>query len=150
MLRSASIAGGEGVCALLDRLAARFAPSNTPDHLRTGEDGELAAFFYLRRLGYVVVARRWRSPRRAGDIDLIAWEGDTLCFIEVKTRSSRRVATAEASVDHHKQQTLCRMARQYLRYAPAPAAVRFDVISVYFEAGHAPQYELIRSAFPWC
>lgn len=57
-----------------------------PAHLATGRHGELAAFFYLRRQGYIVVARGWRSGRLRGDIDLIAWHGETLCFIEVKTR----------------------------------------------------------------
>ncbi|MDT7811387.1 MAG: putative endonuclease, partial [Acidobacteriaceae bacterium] len=71
-------------------------------HLELGRRGEEAAFFYLRRHGYIVVARDWRSGKARGDLDLVAWEGDTLCFIEVKTRGSRNVATAESAVDHDK------------------------------------------------
>jgi putative endonuclease len=89
-----------------------------PAHLATGRRGELSAFFYLRRQGYVVVARSWRSGRLRGDLDLIAWHGDTLCFIEVKTRTTRDVATAEAAVDEDKRRTLRRLARSYMRQLP--------------------------------
>ncbi|HET7102712.1 MAG TPA: YraN family protein, partial [Terracidiphilus sp.] len=71
----------------LDRLAARRGrTSDLPEHLITGLNGEDAAFFHLRRKGYVVVARRWSSGDVPGDLDLIAWQGPMLCFIEVKTR----------------------------------------------------------------
>ena len=61
-----------------------------PAHLDLGERGELEALFFLRRQGYIVMARRWRAPELSGDLDLVAWEGDTLCFIEVKTRLPAR------------------------------------------------------------
>src|ERR1700761_5458979 len=95
-------------------IAVRRRPSE-PAHLATGRRGELAAFFYLRRRGYIVVARGWRSGRLRGDIDVIAWEGDTLCFVEVKTRTTREIATAEAAVDDDKRRTLRRLARSYMR-----------------------------------
>ena len=60
-----------------------------------GDRGEEAAYFHLRKKGCMVVARRWRSSRQPGDLDLVCWEGDTLCFVEVKTRSRFDVATAE-------------------------------------------------------
>ena len=107
----------EGVVHAANWLTAKVRPSSTPQHLVTGEQGEVDAFFYLRRQGYVVVARRYRSALRRGDIDLIAWQGDTLCFVEVKTRSSRDFASAESSVDEHKRETLRRLARIYLRSA---------------------------------
>src|SRR5271154_103436 len=96
-----------------DGLASRFRRQQ-PAHLELGRRGEEAAYFYLRRLGYVVVARGWRTAKVRGDLDLVAWEGVTLCFIEVKTRSSRNVATAESAVDEDKTRVLRRMARQYL------------------------------------
>jgi len=121
-----------------------------PAHLRTGLRGERAAFFYLRRQGYVVTARRWRSSRVHGDLDLVAWEGDTLCFIEVKTRSTRAVATAEASVDEGKRRTLSRLAFLYLlQLQKEDVPVRFDIVSVYLEPGRAPEFELFRGAFGW-
>lgn len=121
-----------------------------PAHLATGRRGELAAFFYLRRQGYTVVARGWRSGRLRGDIDLIAWEAGTLCFIEVKTRTTRDVATAEAAVDEDKRRTLRRLARSYMRQLPdTQATTRFDIFSIYFEKEKAAEFELFRGAFDW-
>ncbi|HTZ89469.1 MAG TPA: YraN family protein [Alloacidobacterium sp.] len=121
-----------------------------PAHLATGRRGELAAFFYLRRQGYIVVARGWRSGRLRGDIDLIAWNGDTLCFIEVKTRSTHDVATAEAAVDEDKRRTLRRLARSYMRQLPNnEVAARFDILSIYLEKEKAAEFELFRGAFDW-
>jgi putative endonuclease len=126
-----------------------------PSHLLTGERGEDAAYFYLRGLGYTVVARRWRTERLAGDLDLVAWDGPTLVVFEVKTRtaSSREqaFAPAETSVDLHKQQMLRKMASAYLRQFPAPIrgaiAVRFDILSVY-RVPAGVEFEQIRDAFP--
>jgi putative endonuclease len=121
-----------------------------PAHLELGRRGEEAAYFYLRRRGYTVVALGWRSAKLRGDLDLVAWEGNILCFIEVKTRSSRKVATAESAVDDEKSRMLCRMARQYLQALPAvPDQVRFDVLSIYFENGQPAEFELFRGAFDW-
>src|SRR5579863_7326000 len=75
--------------AAMDRIANRGGKAAMPAHLAIGEEGETAAFFYLRRKGYVVVARRWSCGDRPGDIDLIAWQGSLLCVVEVKTRSAR-------------------------------------------------------------
>ncbi len=124
------------------------------DHLQAGRRGEEAAYYHLRRLGYTVVARRWRSPRLRGDIDLIAWEGDILCFVEVKSRTSRSFATAESAVDEEKSSMLRAMARQYLRALPAPPRqVRLDIVSVYFAGRHnlrqSPEFELFRGALPF-
>jgi putative endonuclease len=129
--------------------AARHRPYE-PSHLTTGRRGELAAFFYLRRQGYIVVARGWRSGRLRGDIDLIAWERDTLCFIEVKTRTTREVATAEAAVDEDKRRTLRRLSRSYIRQLPGgEVPARFDILSIYFEKEKAAEFELFRNAFDW-
>jgi putative endonuclease len=132
-----------------DSLAARLKMGSIrPAHLEVGRRGEEAAFFYLRRSGYIVVARGWRSAKVHGDLDLVAWEGTTLCFIEVKTRTSRSFATAEAAVDAEKIRVLRRMARQYLQAMPiVPDRVRFDLLSIYYEARES--FELIRGAFNW-
>jgi putative endonuclease len=119
-------------------------------HLTTGRRGELAAYFHLRRNGYTIVARGWRSSRLRGDIDLIAWNDDALCFIEVKTRTTRNVATAEAAVDDDKRRTLRRLARSYMRQLPSQnMAIRFDILSIYFENEKAAEFELFRGAFDW-
>ena len=132
-----------------DGLAVRLR-KRRPAHLELGRRGEEAAYFYLRRRGYTIVARGWRSAKVRGDLDLVAWENDTLCFIEVKTRTSRNVATAESAVDDDKTRVLRRIARQYLHALPvAPAQVRFDVLSIYFEAQKPADYQHFRGAFDW-
>jgi putative endonuclease len=132
----------------LDRAAVRR--KREAPHLTTGRRGERAAFFYLRRLGFIVTARGWRSPKARGDLDLVAWEKDVLCFIEVKTRTTRAVAPAEAAVDAEKKRMLRKMAHYYLRQLPdRDVPVRFDILSIYFEAERSPDFELFRGAFGW-
>ena len=133
----------------LRAIADRRSP--LPSHLLLGERGEDAAFFHLRSLGYTVVARRWRSQRLPGDLDLVAWDGSTLVIFEVKSRSSRGLAPAELAVDQPKQEMLRKMASAYLRQIPelhrAAVLLRFDVLSVYFD-GDEPVFEHRRNAFP--
>lgn len=129
----------------------QFARHRNPNasHLETGERGELSALFHLRRCGYVVTAWRWKTPRQRGDIDLIAWEADTLCFIEVKTRSNQEVASAESSINEDKRSILRRIARQYLKGVnPPPDFVRFDVV-VIDSSRENKGWKLYRRAFEW-
>lgn len=122
-----------------------------PAHLTTGIDGEDAAFFHLRRKGYTVVARRWSSGDLPGDIDLIAWQGPMLCFIEVKTRTAHDTTPAEVAVDGHKRAVLRRLARRYVRQLPQDTAppLRFDVVSVYLVPGQKKEFMHFESAFGW-
>jgi putative endonuclease len=122
-----------------------------PAHLATGIDGEDAAFFYLRRKGYIVVARRWSSAFQRGDLDLIAWRGELLCFIEVKTRTAHDMAAAEAAFDTNKRITLRKLARHYVRQLPMKTSppVRFDVLSVYLLPGKAKEFVHFEGAFGW-
>src|SRR5438445_9537694 len=101
----------------LDRLAPKAA-NEAPAHLRTGRRGEEDAYFYLRRRGYVMVARNFRTTRHHGEIDLIGWDKDVLCFIEVKTRTTRDVKPAEAAVDREKRRAIRSVVRDYLRLLP--------------------------------
>ena len=128
---------------------ARLLPGrdSTPQHLHTGRRGEEAAYFYLREQGYVIIARNYRSPRSRSELDLVGWDGTTLCFIEVKTRTTRAVMPAEAAVDAEKQRDLSRVAREFLRKIEGDPPFRFDIVSVYFEAGFEPDIELFRNAF---
>jgi putative endonuclease len=120
---------------VLDWLAARTLPRDqAPAHQLTGRAGEEVAYFHLRKLGYTVVARNFRSPRCRGEIDLIAWDKDVLCFIEVKTRSTRDVKPGEAAVDRHKRREIAAVARDYLRRLAPWCQWRFDVVSVYYDA----------------
>jgi putative endonuclease len=124
----------------------------TAPHLMTGLRGERAALFELRRRGVVVVARRWTSSRMRGDVDLIGWDGDRLCFIEVKTRTARDMTPAESAVDEDKRNMVRGLARAYLRTFPeaerATIPVRFDVVSVY-ALGGATEFEVFQGAFGW-
>jgi putative endonuclease len=116
-------------------------------HQRTGTRGEEDAYFHLRKLGYAIVARNFRSPRCRGEIDLIGWDDDVLCFIEVKTRTSRDVKPAEAAVDRHKRREVAEVAREYRRRLPPSCQWRFDIVSVYYEhLGSRPQFEVFRNA----
>jgi putative endonuclease len=129
----------------------RGRPASLPAHLATGIDGENAAFFFLRRKGYTVVARRWSSGNLPGDLDLIAWQGPMLCFIEVKTRTAHDIAPAEIAVDSHKRHVLRRLARQYVRQLPQETAppVRFDVLSVYLVPGQKKEFHHFEGSFDW-
>jgi putative endonuclease len=117
-----------------------------PKHLHTGQRGEEEAYFYLRKKGYVMIARNYRSPRSRSELDLVGWDGETLCFIEVKTRSTRDFMPAEAAVDAEKQRDLSRVARDFLRKIKGDPPVRFDVVSVYV-AGGETEIELFKDAF---
>jgi putative endonuclease len=129
----------------------RGGKASLPAHLATGIGGEDAAFFYLRRKGYIVVARRWSSGNVPGDLDLVAWQGPLLCIFEVKTRTAHDIAAAEVSVDSHKRNTLRRLARQYVRQLPQETAppVRFDVISVYLIPGKENEFVHFEGSFGW-
>ena len=115
---------------------------------RTGRRGEEDAYFHLRRLGYIIIARNYRSPRRKGEVDLIGWQQGTLCFVEVKTRTTHDVKPAEAAVDREKRRQLRGMVHEFLRRFPPDTPWRFDVLSVYHEANaESPRFELFRNAF---
>ena len=130
----------------LDRLLPK---SKKAEHLQTGTKGEEEAYFYLRKLGYVMVARNWRSPRRKGELDLVGWDGDVLCFIEVKTRTTLAVAPAEAAVDADKRRELSMVAIEFLRrLSPPPQQHRFDILSIYYLGNAGPQFALFKNCFP--
>lgn len=136
--------------AAMDRIANRGGKAALPAHLAIGEEGETAAFFHLRRKGYVVVARRWSCGDRPGDIDLIAWQGSLLCVVEVKTRTARDITPAEAAVDSRKRHVLRRLARGYIRQlGEGTPQVRFDVISVYLVPGREKECVHFENAFGW-
>lgn len=139
----------ERALSAVDWLARRRAPE--AEHLQTGTAGEDAAYFYLRRKGYTVVARRWSAGNVPGDVDLIAWQGSLLCFIEVKTRTAHDMTPAESAVDRHKRYVLRRLARAYLRQVPQPEPPpgRFDVVSVYLVPGQEKEITHFEGAFGW-
>jgi putative endonuclease len=98
------------------------------DHGRLGED---LAFRYLRGRGCTVVARNYVARSGAGEIDLVAWEGGVLVFVEVKTRSSGDFGAPDTAVDAEKQRRIALAAREYGRRAQVEESrTRFDIVSV--------------------
>ena len=137
----------------MDALSEHVRGPRRAEHLATGLRGEREALFHLRAQGYIVVARRWKSVKLRGDVDLIGWDGDWLCFVEVKTRTGRDpMSPAESAVDGDKQEMLRKMARAYLRNFPEKlrreVPVRFDIVSVYLQQSGA-EFEVYKGAFGW-
>ena len=97
----------------------------------TGRWGEETAAAYLRRRHYTIVAANYRC--RLGEIDLIAWDGDVLCFVEVKTRTNLDMALPREYVTPQKQNKLRKTARMYLAEKRLDCPARFDVAEVYAE-----------------
>ncbi len=116
-----------------------------PDQAR-GRRGEDLAHRFLRRRGYAVVARNWRTETGSGELDLVAWEGKTLVFVEVKSRASEEFGTPDRAVDADKRGRVIRAAREYARHAGVDwQEVRFDVVNVLFK--YPIQIEVLKDAF---
>ncbi len=136
-LRHPLLAIAQPVTAVLERIG--YARQGLDSRKGAGNTGERLAFFHLRRSGYTVVARQWRAPNLNGEVDLIAWHGETLCFIEVKTRSAHDRFGAAYTIDSDKQRNLRRMAAAYVQGLPwhgdqaAKPAIRFDAAFVYLD-----------------
>jgi putative endonuclease len=112
-----------------------------------GDEGERLAARHLRRLGYKILARRYRTAM--GEIDLIARDGACIVFVEVKTRRSGIAGQPHEAVDSCKQAQLTRLALGFLkRYRLLEQPARFDVISIVWEGAAAkPQIVHYRNAF---
>ena len=110
-----------------------------------GKAGEEAAVQYLCQQGYQILERNYRC--RFGEIDLIARDGRTLAFIEVKTRRSQKFGPAAAAVTLEKQRHLVKASQVYLiQQRKAYEFCRFDVVTIELEA-QKPRIELIKDAF---
>jgi putative endonuclease len=97
----------------------------------TGRRGEDLAHRFLRKQGYVIISRNYRARSGSGEIDLIAREGATLVFVEVKTRHSAEFGAPERAIGEEKQQALFRTAREFCRRANVDITqARFDTISI--------------------
>lgn len=147
---------------LFEKARARLAPRRpaAAPHLDLGRRGERVAADYLRARGYELVASNFklnvgRNRRGAvvqNEIDLVAYEGPLLCFVEVKTRRSDWFAAPEANVDLRKQRQVTRAARAYLRLLGLRNAPRrYDVVTVILPPPDAegreqrPRVELLRN-----
>lgn len=135
----------------------RKAETGLPPHLVLGQRGERFAQEYLKhRHGYRIVAQNFSIPLGrnlrdvpiVGEIDLIGYDGDTLAFVEVKTRSSEAIATAAAAVDKAKQRTIARTARSYRQLLRLHEVnYRYDLVTVVFGDGASPTITLYKGYF---
>jgi putative endonuclease len=112
--------------------------------LTFGRRSEIEGIDYLRKLGYRIVTTGYRT--KSGEVDVIAWEGDILVFVEVKAR--RTPEPPEDSVGFTKQRRVIRAAQAYLsRHRLHDVPYRFDVLAVTALPGAKPEFRLLRDAF---
>jgi putative endonuclease len=110
-----------------------------------GKAGEDLACQELERRGYVISARRWRG--RAGEIDIVARDGTTLVFVEVKTRSGSAFGAAAEAVSARKRLRIARLAKAYMtRHRLEHCSCRFDVVAIDLD-GEGPAVRVFQNAF---
>ena len=117
---------------------------------KAGVRGETYAYWYLRRHGYVFVARNYMPRGAKGEIDLIGYDGKTLAFVEVRTRTVRDALTAlpELSVTTEKQRVVLRTAQRFLAERHVGnCPCRFDVLAIDNHPGLSPEVRLHKDAF---
>ncbi len=119
-----------------------------------GQIGEHLACAFLRGLGREILELNYRC--RQGEIDVIARDGDAVCFVEVRSRASSAVVGAAESVNAAKRRRLLRAARTWLAEKQTDCSCRFDVIEVEFCGGLGKVRQIIEGAFGedgedgWC
>ncbi len=135
-------------------LKDKHSPAETTSQI--GERGEYLANSFLRRKGYRIVCANFKAPvgrnnrgvTLTGEIDLIGYDGNVLCMIEVKTRKSAQFASPLAAVDLRKQRQIIRTSRAYRKlFHLRVAQIRFDVVSVILSETLRPRIELIKDFF---
>ena len=131
---------------LSNRWRSRFS-SSLPQHLRLGTRGEKLASQFLKRNGYKILYRNFRG-RTGGEIDLVCRDGDTLVFVEVKTRTRLDFGRPFDAIDRDKRKQISRGALAWLRLLNDPDVLfRFDVVEVIIAERRPPRLELIQNAF---
>jgi putative endonuclease len=130
---------------LLDRLRDEARTRTGNQEHAVGSRGEDLAHRYLQENGYTIVARNYRLSSGDAEADIIAWDGDALVFVEVKTRSDLEFGPPERAISETKRRHLLRVAREYTRKASVDwNCVRFDVVTVV--ASNPPILVLLRGA----
>lgn len=114
-------------------------------NLCVGESGEEVAVLFLKKSGYRVLARNYRT--RLGEIDIVARDKETICFVEVKARRSERFGSPKEAVSRAKQLQIAKAALVFLKENKLlDRKARFDVVSV-LRTGEIPKVELVKNAF---
>jgi len=138
--------------------AAIAEPNQLAPHFELGRRGETLAIEHLERAGYLIVAANFRLPvgRNTRDvivnaeIDVVAYDGPTLCFVEVKTRGTDEFAPPQVNVDLRKRRQIARAARGYRRmFGLVDAPYRYDVVTVVSSAtkqgDREPRIDLLKN-----
>ena len=132
--------------SLFEKLKARFAGGEKPEHLRRGESGERAAKKFLQQSGLKFLTANFRSAR--GEVDLVFRDADCLVFVEVKTRSSEEWSRPAAFVDARKRKLLSQTALDYLKLLKHPEVkFRFDIVEVLLTEGNVREIRHLPNTF---
>lgn len=115
-------------------------------NLNFGKSAEEDAVGLLRKNGYQIIARNYKN--KLGEIDIIALDKDTVCFVEVKARRSERFGLPQEAITVSKQRQIFKVAVSFLKENNLfDKKARFDVVSVMFFKEDGPKLDLIRNAF---
>jgi putative endonuclease len=140
----------QSITDLSTRWRSFFSPpkklSNHPKHVR-GRSGEDAACRFLRKRGYKVLYRNFKH-RGGGEIDVVCRNGDTLVFVEVKTRANEDLRRPFETITGFQKRQIARGAQVWLRMLDDPEiSYRMDVVEVIIDGDAKPRCELIQNAF---
>lgn len=114
-------------------------------HLTLGKSGEELAVALLEESGYRILARNYKT--KLGEIDIVAYDKDTICFVEVKTRHSDKHGLPQEAISGFKQRQISKTALIYLKKNHLlDKKARFDVVSIIYSE-NAPKLDLIKDAF---
>jgi len=124
-------------------------PAKKLGALQLGVRGETYAYWYLRRLGYIFIARNYMPSRAKGELDLIGYDGETLVIVEVRTRQAfdGQPALPELTITKEKHEVLLRTAHYFLRERRIQTCpLRFDVVAIENTPGRPPVVRLHKAA----
>jgi putative endonuclease len=114
---------------------------------KLGNRGERIAASFLRKQGCQIIEKNYHS--RLGEIDIVAKEGESIVFVEVKTRRSTDFGLPEEALSYDKRRRLSKLALNYLAHRRIEGSnCRFDVVSILMDNNKVKHIELIKNAFP--
>ncbi len=126
-----------GFFSVIDRVRHRARLKRWNESAALGRRGEDLAHRYLQAIGLTVVERNWVGPGLRAEVDLIAWDGDTLVFVEVKSRHNLQHAAPDRAMDTLKRRQVASAAHYFLkRWRIPPSRARFDLVTIVFEPFH--------------
>ena len=118
---------------------------NNAPHIETGKAGEALGVIYLQANGFLIQAINWRHSR--WEVDAIATKNNTLHFIEIKTRRSKKFGLPEERVGKKKIQNLINAAEEYLHINPQWQRIQFDILSILIIKNKEIEYLFIEDVY---